>query len=292
MTFDDEEDAMRSAPAGARLSGRLKWIVAGIAVIAVTAAGGFAARQRIAAAAAPPVTTGKMTVNTDPPGAEVEVDGETRGRAPLSLALAAGAHTLVVRANGESRTIPVTITAGADVSQYLELPKAGSGFGQLQVRTEPAGARVSIDGTPVGKTPMTIVEIVPGEHAVTLESDLGSVTQKVMIEAGVQASLVVPMGAAQPGRGLVRLVVGDRTTGIGTARERPPSRHERHRPHHAGGRQARHRACQRAGGLPRDAYRAGGVRPGRRLVHRDSKRHRLAERRALGNRFDRRRKRR
>lgn len=195
--FDDEEDAMRSAPAGARRSGRLKWIVAGIAVIAVTAAGGFAARQRIAAAT-PPVTTGKMTINTEPTGAEVEVDGEKRGRAPLSLALAAGAHTLVVRANGESRTIPVTITAGADVSQYLELPKAGSGFGQLQVRTEPAGARISIDGTPLGKTPMTIVEIVPGEHAVTLESDLGNVTQKVMIEAGVQASLVVPMGP-QPG---------------------------------------------------------------------------------------------
>ena len=195
--FDDEEDAMRSAHAGARRSGRLKWIVAGVAVIAVTAAGGFAARQRIAAAT-PPVTTGKMTINTDPTGAEVEVDGEKRGRAPLSLALAAGAHTLVVRANGESRTIPVTITAGADVSQYLELPKAGSGLGQLQVRTEPAGARISIDGTPLGKTPMTIVEIVPGEHAVTLESDLGSVTQKVMIEAGVQASLVVPMGP-QPG---------------------------------------------------------------------------------------------
>ena len=42
---------------------------------------------------------------------------------------------------------------------------------------------------------MTIIELAPGEHSVTLESDLGSVTQKVMIEAGVSASLVVPMGA-------------------------------------------------------------------------------------------------
>jgi hypothetical protein len=38
--FDDEaEDAMRSAPAGARRSGRLKWIVAAIAVIAVNRGG-------------------------------------------------------------------------------------------------------------------------------------------------------------------------------------------------------------------------------------------------------------
>ena len=49
-----------------------------------------------------------------------------RGGSPLSLALAAGAHTLVVRANGESRTIPINIAAGAEVSQYLDMPKAGS----------------------------------------------------------------------------------------------------------------------------------------------------------------------
>lgn len=191
--LDDQEDAMRPGHTAARTRSRLKWIAAAVAVICATAGGAWVARQRLAAVT-PPVTTGTMTVNTEPPGAEVEVDGEKRGRSPLSLSLTAGAHTLVVRANGESKTVPITIAAGADISQYLELPKAGSGFGQLQVRTEPAGARISIDGTPLGKTPMTIIEIVPGEHAVTLESDLGTVTQKVTIEAGVQASLMVPLG--------------------------------------------------------------------------------------------------
>ena len=188
---------MKSAQTGTRHAGRLKWIVASIAVLAVTTAGLFAARQRFSPAAAP-VTTGTVTVNTDPPGAEVLIDGTARGRSPISLSLAAGAHTLVVKGAGEPRTIPIAITAGAEVSQYLELPKADSGFGQLQVRSEPAGARISIDGTPVGKTPLTIVEIAPGEHTITLEGDLGSVTQKVMIEAGVPASLMVPM-AAQAG---------------------------------------------------------------------------------------------
>jgi serine/threonine protein kinase len=190
----DEEDAMKSSHSGTRRASRLKWMVAGVAVLAVTTAGVFAARQRFSPAVAP-VTTGTVTVNTDPPGAEVQIDGTARGRSPLTLSLAAGAHTLVVRGTGEPRTIPITITAGAEVSQYLELPKAGSGFGQLQVRSEPAGARISIDGTPVGKTPLTIVEIAPGEHAITLESELGSVTQKVTIEAGVPASLMVPMVA-------------------------------------------------------------------------------------------------
>jgi serine/threonine protein kinase len=190
---DDQEDAMKPAYRSNRRSGRLKWIVAGAGLLAVTGGALVATRHQLSPAV-PQVVTGTMTVNTEPPGAEVEVDGTARGRSPLSLALAPGAHTLVVRANGESRTVPITIAAGAEVSQYLDLPKAGSGFGQLQVRTEPAGARISIDGTPVGKTPMTIIEIAPGEHTITLENDLGTVQQKVMIEAGVPASLVVPMG--------------------------------------------------------------------------------------------------
>ena len=190
---EDEDQTMTWNQNGKRDRGRLKWIVAGIAVLAATSVGLYAARHRLTPAP-PPVETGTMSVNTDPPGAEVLVDGTTRGWSPLRLALTPGAHTLLVRGAKESRTIPIHITAGAEVSQYLELPKAGSGFGQLQVRTEPAGARISIDGTPLGKTPMTIVEIAPGEHSVTLENELGSVTQKVVIEAGVPASLVVPMG--------------------------------------------------------------------------------------------------
>ena len=194
---DKEEDAMKSAHSGSRRSGRFKWIVAGVAVLAVATAGLFAARRSLSPAAVP-VTTGTVSVNTEPAGAEVLIDGTSRGRSPIRLSLAAGAHTLVVRGAGEPRTIPITITAGAEVSQYLELPKSAPGFGQLQVRSEPAGARISIDGTPVGKTPLTIVEIAPGEHSITLESDVTSVTQKVTIEAGVPASLMVPM-AAQAG---------------------------------------------------------------------------------------------
>ena len=216
---------------GKRDRGRLKWIVAGIAVLAATSVGLFAARHRLTPAA-PPVVTGTMSVNTDPPGAEVLVDGTSRGWSPLRLALTPGAHTLLIRGAKESRTIPINITAGAEVSQYLELPKAGSGFGQLQVRTEPAGARISIDGTPLGKTPMTIVEIAPGEHTVTLESELGAVTQKVMIEAGVPASLVVPMGT-QAGTGVVGMGLGHGADRSGTAGKRTAARHERHRSHHA-----------------------------------------------------------
>ena len=189
---DDKEDVMKSAHTRMR---RIKRIAAVVALLAATTAGLFAARERLSrSAAAPPVATGTVTVTTDPPGAEVEIDGVARGQSPLTLALTAGAHAMVIRANGESRTIPINIAAGAEVSQYLDMPKAGADLGRLHVRTEPPGARVSIDGTLVGTTPMTIGELLPGDHTVTFENDLGSISQKVVIEAGVPASLMVPMG--------------------------------------------------------------------------------------------------
>jgi hypothetical protein len=50
---------------------------------------------------------------------------------------------------------------------------------------------------PVGTSPMMVVDLAPGEHTVSLESDLGSVKQTVTIEAGMTASLVVPMKSVE-----------------------------------------------------------------------------------------------
>jgi hypothetical protein len=44
----------------------------------------------------------------------------------------------------------VTITAGTQATQYIELPKTTAKTGQLQIRTEPSGARVTVDGIPRG----------------------------------------------------------------------------------------------------------------------------------------------
>lgn len=172
-------------------------IAAGLALAVVMTAGLVAARARFSPAA-PAVTTGSITLETSPPGAQVEVDGAARGLSPISLALPPGAHTLTVRgSSGELRTVPITIAAGAQISQYIELPKAAAAAGQLQVRSEPSAARVSVDGVAIGDTPLTLLDLTPGEHSVKLESDLGSVTQKVTIEAGITSSLFVPLSSPQ-----------------------------------------------------------------------------------------------
>jgi hypothetical protein len=136
---------------------------------------------------------GTLVVNTNPPGIAVEVDGKPRGTTPLDLELPPGKHVLELGSGSETRTIPVTLTAGAQVSQFIEFPNAAPVRTQLQVRTEPSGASVTVDGTLRGTSPLTVQDLTPGVHRVTLENDLGSVSQEVTIEAGTTASLVVPM---------------------------------------------------------------------------------------------------
>jgi hypothetical protein len=177
---------------------RKRWqpVAAAIVLIALAGAGVTAARRYVGGPSAA-TTDGTLLMTTNPPGAHLFVDGVERGATPLTVTLKAGAHALELRGDGEPRLMPITMTAGAQVSQYIEMPKTLSTFGHLQIRTEPAGARVSIDGIARGAAPITVPDLTPGEHAVLLESDLGSVKQTVTIEAGVTASLTVPLTAPE-----------------------------------------------------------------------------------------------
>jgi len=94
--------------------------------------------------------------------------------------------------------VPVTITAGTQATQYLELPRAAPAtVGQLQIRSEPAGASVSVDGTPRGRAPVLVENLKPGDHTVVLESEYGAVKHTVSVAAATTASLVVPLAPAE-----------------------------------------------------------------------------------------------
>ncbi|MBZ5559688.1 MAG: PEGA domain-containing protein [Acidobacteriia bacterium] len=186
--------ALRTPPHRARLAA----VVAGL--IAVCTAGAAAAWRYVAPSSPAPahvVSTGTLTVDSEPKGTPVLVDGDTRGVTPLSMTLAVGPHRVELRGAGEARTIPVTITAGTQASQYIELGRETTRSGQLQIRTEPSGAQVSVDGAPRGRSPLLVEGLTPGEHMVVLESDFGTVKHAVTVSAASTASLVVPLGAAE-----------------------------------------------------------------------------------------------
>jgi hypothetical protein len=81
------------------------------------------AARRFLAEKPTPSSTGTLTVTTDPAGARASVDGIARGVTPLSVSLAPGSHTLLLRGEYGTREIAVTIAAGAQVAQYVDLPK-------------------------------------------------------------------------------------------------------------------------------------------------------------------------
>jgi hypothetical protein len=147
----------------------------------------------------PPPKLGTLALQTNPPGVQIFVDGVARGNTPARISLDAGSHIVELRGRGVPRVIPVTVTAGAEASQYLELPETPSS-GSLLIQSDPSGARVSVDGVDRGLAPASVADLAPGEHEVVLQADGGPpVRQKVLIQAGVTSSILAPVQTATAG---------------------------------------------------------------------------------------------
>ena len=141
--------------------------------------------------------TGTLSVGTSPAGISVFVDGTAHGVTPLGVELPPGEHVIELRTATERRRIPVTLTAGGQVSQYFEFARPAQASGELLVRTDPLGASVTVDGKYVGRSPVSVPDLAAGSHTVVLQHDIGTLTERVLIEDGRTASLVVSMGGAQ-----------------------------------------------------------------------------------------------
>jgi hypothetical protein len=139
-------------------------------------------------------TTGQLAVVSQPAGGQVIVDGEVRGTAPLTIALTPGTHALQLTRGEVSRNLSVAIKAGAEATQYVDLESQPvQNTGQLVVTSEPAGARVTIDGQPQGVTPLTLAVISAGRHDVVVQGASGSVNRTVTVQRGESSSLLVSM---------------------------------------------------------------------------------------------------
>jgi len=181
-----------SKPSASR---RWQHIAAAVVIVAGLMTGGMFVWRRSLLASGVAAPSGTLTVQSNPSGARLEIDGKPSGFTPTTLSVQQGTHTIVLRGSGEPKTMTVSVAAGAQVSQYIEFARSVATTGGLIVRTEPAGALVTVDGVKRGASPATIAELAPGEHTVVVSADGTSVDQNVMVEAGVTASLVVPLSA-------------------------------------------------------------------------------------------------
>ena len=178
-----------------------KAVLAAAALVVVAGGGVYASRFMIGAGVSTP-PTGTLVVQTNPAGVQVFVDGKEYGQTPARFAVPVGPHILELRGRGVPRVMNVNVTAGAEVSQYLEFantPETGS----LRVETQPAGAKVMVDGTDRGVAPVTINDLLPGDHEVILQTPIASARHVVSVQAGGTASIVTPVASASTAAGPV-----------------------------------------------------------------------------------------
>ena len=96
---------------------------------------------------------GKVSVSSEPGAAEVLVGGESRGRTPLDLDLMAGNHRIELRLAGFRNWVS-DVQVKANTPLAIGPVRLGIPDGMLLVRSEPAGARVSVGGVYRGRTPL------------------------------------------------------------------------------------------------------------------------------------------
>ncbi len=195
LTFKKAEGPIADFPSEQKVSARTIWlVVAALVGVALAVALAVLAPRWWAGAPAPQV--GQLAIISQPTGAEVIVDQQPRGVTPLTLSLPSGAHTVLLNRGDVSRSFEVNIKAGAEVLHHVDLEprQVAAQGGQLVVTSDPAGARVSVDGQARGVSPVTVDDLTPGQHAVVIHGESGSVQRTVTVQRGQTASLVVSMG--------------------------------------------------------------------------------------------------
>jgi hypothetical protein len=142
-----------------------------------------------------PSLSGHVTLNSRPEGVVVFVDGVSRGVTPVEIDLPAGAHDVVFAEGAMERRLGLKVEAGARLSENVDLPSPARKGGQLEVTSEPQGARVTLDGSPAGVTPLSLPNVGAGRHAIIVSQGESTVNRSVDVSAGASASVFVALGA-------------------------------------------------------------------------------------------------
>jgi formylglycine-generating enzyme required for sulfatase activity len=122
-------------------------------------------RQQVAVALTPDFAV--VSLNTDPPGATVLVDGEEAGVTPGRIEIMSGEHDIEVRLAGYNAWRGKVFV---EPNQPQQLPdiKLAMADGRLEVASNPPEAAVSVDGEFRGRTPLQL-RLSPGRaHRLTL----------------------------------------------------------------------------------------------------------------------------
>jgi hypothetical protein len=180
-----------------------KWTAVALLGAAITAAG-FLTYQRRTTPAKP--TTATLNVETVPAGLDLMIGGKAAGKTPQSLVLPAGSYDLQIGQLPNQRVLQISLTAGATVVQHVEmgaLPGPVVETGSLRILTDPANLPILIDGIERGTAPLTVDQIQPGDHQISVRSPGGALQRTVSVRARETVSLIVSSAIAPVDRNVV-----------------------------------------------------------------------------------------
>lgn len=112
--------------------------------------------------------TKEVSINSNPTGADVYIDGVYKGVTPLKTILSYGEHTIRFDREGyyqETQTIEV----GDNMELVTE--KLSQIVGKMKITSSPSGALVYIDGVKVGQTPFVKDDVLVGTHKIRIQKD-------------------------------------------------------------------------------------------------------------------------
>lgn len=142
----------------------------------------------VAAPAASATRTGSLSIDSQPAGATVEVDGASRGVTPLTLdRLSPGQHLVELRTETGSAEQRVTVTAGSASRVSFWMPDRGDlPLGGWIVLPDAPAVEVFEGGNLLGTTAQSRIMVRAGRHELTLVNEsIGlRVSQAVEVPAG------------------------------------------------------------------------------------------------------------
>lgn len=125
-----------------------------------------------------------------PDGVEIWVDGSLQGVGTWSGPLSAGEYVLETRApHHRNRSMTKQVTLAMD-GQTIELAQPFPIHGSLDVRSNPRGATVYLDGVAIGETPFLVGKILEGPHYMEVKKEGYSVyTQDISVSEAQTTSV-------------------------------------------------------------------------------------------------------
>jgi serine/threonine protein kinase len=139
---------------------------------------------------------GFITVTGTPSGAHVLINGKDTGKVtPIEFLVEPGTQTIIVRKQGFlDATTDLKVAVGQSVNYAPKLMAAGrtdniqivgsggvgklfggngssQGMARIEIKSDPKGAQVMVNGTPLQKTTPLEIQVEPGNYDITIQKD-------------------------------------------------------------------------------------------------------------------------